>query len=429
MNGSTSFDFTQDKSLTIKRRVVVTGLGVVSPVGNSVEEFWSNLKEGVSGIDKLTRFDASEFSTKIAAEVKNFDPLKYIDKKESRRLDLTEQYAIATAQQAFDDAHLGSDSLDPERAGVVVGSGIGGIDTFEKQHTILLNQGPNRVSPFFIPMMIIDMSAGLISIRFNFKGPNYATVSACASGSHAIADAFRIIQRGDAEVMITGGSEATITPASMAGFCSARAMSTRNDEPQKASRPFDKQRDGFVMGEGAGMMILESLEYAHKRGAKIYAEIIGVGMSADAYHITAPAPGGEGAIRSMKLTLKDADLSPESVDYINSHGTSTDLGDLTECQAIKAVFGEHAYEIPVNSTKSMIGHLLGAAGAVELVATIKSMEEGVLHPTVNYEFPDPECDLDFVPNQKRKANINTALSNSFGFGGHNITIAVKKFVP
>jgi 3-oxoacyl-[acyl-carrier-protein] synthase II len=429
MNGSTSFDFAQDKSLTIKRRVVVTGIGVVSPIGNSVEEFWSNLKAGVSGIDKLTRFDASEFSTKIAAEVKNFDPLKYIDKKESRRLDLTEQYAIATAQQAFDDANLGSDSLDPERAGVVVGSGIGGIDTFEKQHAILLKQGPNRVSPFFIPMMIIDMSAGLISIRFNFKGPNYATVSACASGSHAIADAFRIIQRGDAEVMITGGSEATITPASMAGFCSARAMSTRNDEPQKASRPFDKQRDGFVMGEGAGMMILESLEHAQKRGAKIYAEIIGVGMSADAYHITAPAPGGEGAIRSMRLALKDAGLSPEAVDYINSHGTSTDLGDVTECQAIKAVFGEHAYRIPVNSTKSMIGHLLGAAGAVELVATVKSMEEGILHPTINYEFPDPECDLDFVPNQKRKADIKTAFSNSFGFGGHNITIAVKKFIP
>lgn len=413
----------------MKRRVVVTGMGVISPIGNSVEEFWSNLKEGVSGIDKLTRFDASEFSTKIAAEVKDFDPLKYIDKKESRRLDLTEQYAIATSQQAFDDANLGSDSLDLERAGVVVGSGIGGIDTFEKQHTILIQQGPNRVSPFFIPMMIIDMSAGLVSIRFNFKGPNYATVSACASGANAIADAFRIIQRGDAEVMITGGSEATITPASMAGFCSTRAMSTRNEEPQKASRPFDKQRDGFVMGEGAGMMILESLEHAQKRGVKIYAEIIGVGMSADAYHITAPAPGGEGAIRSMKLTLKDADLSPESVDYINSHGTSTDLGDLTECQAIKAVFGEHAYKIPVNSTKSMIGHLLGAAGAVELVATIKSMEEGILHPTINYEFPDPECDLDFVPNQKRKADIKTALSNSFGFGGHNVTIAVKKFVP
>ena len=344
-------------------------------------------------------------------------------------MDLTEQYAIVGAQQAFDDAKLGSDSLDLEKAGVVVGSGIGGIGTFEKQHAILLKQGPNRVSPFFIPMMIIDMTAGLVSMRFNFKGPNYATVSACASGAHAIADALRAIQRGDAEVMITGGSEASITPVSLAGFCSSRALSTRNDEPPKASRPFDKKRDGFVMGEGAGMMILESLDHAQRRGAEIYAEIIGVGMSADAYHITAPAPGGEGAIRSMRLALKDAGLSPESVDYINSHGTSTDLGDVTECQAIKAVFGEHAYKIPVNSTKSMIGHLLGAGGAVELIAAIKSMEEGILHPTINYEFPDPECDLDFVPNQKRSVDINTAISNSFGFGGHNITIVVKKFVP
>ena len=413
----------------MKRRVVVTGMGVTSPIGNSVAELWSNLKEGVSGIDRVTRFDVSDFSTKIAAEVKDFDPSGYIDKKDARRMDLGEQYALVCAQQAFDDAKLGSDSLDLERAGVVVGSGIGGIGTFEKQHAILLQQGPNRVSPFFIPMMIIDMAAGLISMRFNFKGPNYATVSACASGAHAIADSFRIIQRGEAEAMITGGSEATVTPASLAGFCSARALSTRNDEPQRASRPFDKQRDGFVMGEGAGLMVLESLEHAQKRGAKIYAEIIGVGMSADAYHITAPAPGGEGAIRSMRLVLEDADISPKSVDYINSHGTSTDLGDLTECQAIKAVFGEHAYKIPVNSTKSMIGHLLGAGGAVELIATIKSMGEGILHPTLNHEFPDPECDLDFVPNQKRSADINTAISNSFGFGGHNITIAVKKFVP
>jgi 3-oxoacyl-[acyl-carrier-protein] synthase II len=413
----------------MKRRVVVTGMGVVSPVGNSVEKLWNNLKGGVSGSDKVTKFDASEFSTKIAAEVKDFDPSKYIDKKEARRMDLSEQYALVCAQQAFNDANLGSDSLDLEKAGVVVGSGIGGIGTFEKQHAILLQQGPNRVSPFFIPMMIIDMAAGLISMRFNFKGPNYATVSACASGAHAIADAFRIIQRGEAEVMITGGSEAPITPASLAGFCSARALSTRNEEPQKASRPFDKQRDGFVMGEGAGLMILESLEHAQKRRAKVYAEIVGVGMSADAYHITAPAPGGEGAIRSMQLVLKDGGLSPEDVDYVNSHGTSTDIGDVTECQAVRAVFGEHAYKIPVNSTKSMIGHLLGAAGAVELIATIKSLEEGILHPTINYEFPDPECNLDFVPNQKRSANIKTAISNSFGFGGHNITIAVKKLVP
>ena len=413
----------------MKRRVVVTGMGVTSPIGNSVAELWSNLKEGVSGIDRVTRFDVSDFSTKIAAEVKGFDPSGYIDKKDARRMDLSEQYALVCAQQAFDDAKLGSDSLDLEKAGVVVGSGIGGIGTFEKQHTILLQQGPNRVSPFFIPMMIIDMAAGLISMRFNFKGPNYATVSACASGAHAIADSFRIIQREEAEVMISGGSEASVTPASLAGFCSARALSTRNDEPQRASRPFDEQRDGFVMGEGAGLMVLESLEHAQKRGAKIYAEIIGVGMSADAYHITAPAPGGEGAIRSMRLALEDADISPKSVDYINSHGTSTDLGDLTECQAIKAVFGEHAYKIPVNSTKSMIGHLLGAGGPVELITTIKSVEEGILHPTLNHEFPDPECDLDFVPNQKRSANIDTAISNSFGFGGHNITLAVKKFVP
>ncbi len=413
----------------MKRRVVVTGMGVTSPIGNSVAELWSNLKEGVSGIDRVTRFDVSDFSTKIAAEVKDFDASGYIDRKDARRMDLGEQYALVCAQQAFDDAKLGSDSLDLEKAGVVVGSGIGGIGTFEKQHAILLQQGPNRVSPFFIPMMIIDMAAGLISMRFNFKGPNYATVSACASGAHAIADAFRIIQRGEAEVMISGGSEASVTPASLAGFCSARALSTRNDEPQRASRPFDKQRDGFVMGEGAGLMVLESLEHAQKRGAKIHGEIIGVGMSADAYHITAPAPGGEGAIRSMRSALKDANISPESVDYINSHGTSTDLGDLTECQAIKAVFGEHAYKIPVNSTKSMIGHLLGAGGPVELIATIKSVEEGILHPTLNHESPDPECDLDFVPNQKRSADINTAISNSFGFGGHNITIAVKKFVP
>jgi 3-oxoacyl-[acyl-carrier-protein] synthase II len=417
-----------DKSVIHLSRVVVTGMGAVTPVGNTVGEFWENLKKGVSGIDRITRFDPTNFSTQIAGEIKGFDASKYIDKKEARRMDLTQQYAIACAQQAFDDARLGSDSLDPERAGVVVGSGIGGIDTFEKQHTILLNQGPNRVSPFFIPMMIIDMCAGMISIRFNLKGPNYATVSACSSGAHAIADAFKIIQRGEADVMIGGGSEASITPAGLAGFCSARAISTRNDEPQKASRPFDKQRDGFVMGEGAGILILESLEHAQRRGAKIYAEIVGAGSSADAYHITAPAPGGEGAIRAMSLALKDADLSPDSVDYINSHGTSTDLGDIAETLAIKAVLKERAKKIPVNSTKSMIGHLLGAAGAVEMIATIKSIEERIIHPTINYEFPDPECDLDYVPNQMRKAEVNVALSNSFGFGGHNISIAVKKFV-
>jgi len=411
------------------RRAVVTGMGVVTPVGNTLGEFWENLKKGTSGIDRISRFDSSQFTTQIAGEIKSFDPSIYIDKKEARRMDLNQQYAIAGAQQAFDDAKLNSDVLDPERAGVVVGSGIGGIDTFEKQHSILLNQGPGRVSPFFIPMMIVDMCAGLISMRFNFKGPNYATVSACASGAHAIADAFKIIQREEAEVMICGGSEAAITPVSFAGFCSARALSTRNHEPQKASRPFDKQRDGFVMGEGAGILILESLEHAQKRGAKIYAEIAGVGQTADAYHITAPAPGGDGAIRAMRSALKDAGLTPDAVHYINAHGTSTDLNDVTETQAIKAVLGEKAYRTPVNSTKSMIGHLLGAGGAVELIATIKSIEEGILHPTINYEFPDPECDLDYVPNQMRKAEITVALSNSFGFGGHNISIAIKKFVP
>ncbi len=411
------------------RRVVVTGMGVISPIGNSLEEFWTNAKAGVSGIDRVSRFDPSQFSSQIVGEVKGFDASRYMDRKEARRMDLVQQYAVAAAQQAFDQSGLGSDSVDPEMAGVVIGSGIGGIETFEKQHSILLKQGPSRVSPFFIPMMIIDLCAGLVSMRFKFKGPNYATVSACSSGSHAIADAFKIIQRGEADVMITGGSEASITPASLAGFCSARALSTRNDQPQKASRPFDKERDGFVMSEGAGIMILESLEHARKRGARIFAEIAGAGCTADAYHITAPAPGGEGAIRAMRLALRDARLSPDSVDYINAHGTSTDLNDATETQAIKVVFGERAKKIPVSSTKSMIGHLLGAAGAVELVAAIQSIEEGVIHPTINYEVPDPECDLDYVPNKMRKTEVGVALSNSFGFGGHNISLAVRKFVP
>jgi 3-oxoacyl-[acyl-carrier-protein] synthase II len=411
------------------RRVVVTGMGVLTPIGNSLEEFWTNAKSGVPGITRVSRFDPSQFSTQIVGEVKDFDPFAYMEKKEARRMDPVQQYAVASAQQAFEQSGLSSDSLEPERAGVVVGSGIGGIETFEKQHTILLNQGPGRVSPFFIPMMIIDLCAGLVSIRFNFKGPNFATVSACSSGAHAIADAFKIIQRGEADVMITGGSEASITPASLAGFCSARALSARNQEPEKASRPFDKERDGFVMSEGAGMLVLESLEHAQKRGAKIFAEMVGVGCTADAYHITAPAPGGEGAIRAMRLALKDAGLKPDSVDYINAHGTSTDLNDITETQAIKAVFGERVKKIPVSSTKSMVGHLLGAGGAVELIATVMSIEEGVIHPTINYEFPDPDCDLDYVPNQMRKADVRVAMSNSFGFGGHNIAIAVGKFIP
>lgn len=414
-------------SVIPSNRVVVTGMGVLSPVGNSLEEFWTSLKNGTSGIDRVSRFDPGQYSSQIVGEVKGFDASKYMERKEARRMDLVQQYAMATAQQAFDQSGLARDSLVPERAGVVVGSGIGGIETFEKQHAILLNQGPNRVSPFFIPMMIIDLCAGLISMRFNFKGPNYATVSACSSGAHAIADAFKIIQRGEADVMITGGAEASITPASLAGFCSARALSTRNHEPHKASRPFDKERDGFVMSEGAGIIILENLEYARKRGAEILAEIGGVGQTADAYHITAPAPGGEGAIRAMRLALKDAGQTPDAVDYINAHGTSTDLNDVTETQAIKEVFGERAKSIPVSSTKSMVGHLLGAGGAVELIATVKTIQDSIIHPTINYEFPDPDCDLDYVPNQMRKADVNVAISNSFGFGGHNITIAVKKY--
>lgn len=411
----------------MKRRVVITGMGAVTPVGNSVGEFWEALKTGKSGIDRVTKFDPADFATRIAGEVKGFDPLNYIDKKEARRMDMAEQYSIATSQQAYDDAKLNSDSFDPCRAGVVIGSGIGGIETFEKQLAILFKQGPSRVSPFFIPMMIVDMCAGLVSMRFGFKGPNYATVSACATSAHAIGDSFKIIQRDDADLMIAGGSEASITPSSMAGFCSARAISTRNDEPQRASRPFDKERDGFVMAEGSGMLILESLDHARKRKAKIYAEVVGLGMSADAYHITAPEPEGEGATRSMRLALKDGDLSPESVDYINSHGTATELGDIAETLAIKKVFGERAYQIPANATKSMIGHLLGATGAVELIAGIKCMEEGILHPTVNYEFPDPRCDLDYVPNKAREKEINVFISNSFGFGGHNATLAVRKF--
>lgn len=407
--------------------MVITGLGVISPVGNNIEEFWEALISGKSGAGKITRFDVSNFTTQIAAEVKGFDPLNYIDKKEARRMDLSEQYSLAAAFQVMQDAKLDSNSYDPEKAGTIIGSGIGGIETLEKQHSIYLKDGPGRVSPFFVPMMIIDMSAGLVSIKYNLKGPNYATVSACASGANAIGDAFKIIQRGDAEVMIAGGSEASITPLSLAGFCSARALSTRNEEPEKASRPFDKLRDGFLMGEGSGMIVLEGLEHAQRRGAKIYAEMIGVGMSSDAYHITAPAPGGEGAARAMKLALQDAELKPEDVDYINTHGTSTDLGDISETQAIKNVFGERAYKIPTNSTKSMIGHLLGAAGAVELITVLKSMEKGVLHPTINQEVPDPECDLDYVANQSRETQIRVALSNSFGFGGHNITLIVKRF--
>ncbi len=405
-------------------RVVITGVGVLTPIGNTLKDFWENLLAGRSGVGKISRFDVSDYDCKIAGEVKGFDPSKTLDKKEARRADRFEQYALVAAGQALADSGLDLSKINLERAGVVLGSGIGGIDTFEREHQVLMQKGPNRVSPFFIPMMIIDMGPGLVSMRYGLKGPNYATVSACASSSHAIGDAFHIIQRGDADIMLTGGCEATITPTSLAGFCSARALSTRNDEPERASRPFDKNRDGFVMGEGGGVLVLENFEQAKKRGARIYAELLGFGMTGDAYHMTAPAPKGEGAARAMKQALQNAKVGPEQIGYINAHGTSTDRGDVAETEATKTVFGEYAYKIPISSTKSMTGHLLGAAGAVELIATALSIYHGVLHPTINYEEPDPACDLDYIPNQAREKKVDLALSNSFGFGGHNVTILV-----
>jgi 3-oxoacyl-[acyl-carrier-protein] synthase II len=405
-------------------RVVVTGIGVVTPLGNNLEQFWQALLKGESGIGPITKFDVSKYTTRIAAEVKGFDPLLYFEKKELKRTDIVQQFAIAAAQQAVDDSGINLETIDHDRVGVVIGSGIGGMETFEDQVIKTHNSGPDRVSPFFIPMMIIDMCAGLVSMRFNIHGPNYGIVSACASGSHALLDAHRIVQRGEAEIMLAGGAEAPITPAALAGFCQARAMSTRNDDPTHASRPFDKGRDGFVMGEGAAMMVVESYDHAVKRGARIYGEILGGGMSGDAHHITAPHPEGLGARLSMTIALKDAGLKPEQVDHINTHGTATGLGDIAETKAIKAVFGDHAYKIPCNSTKSLTGHLLGAAGAVELVTVFKAMQTGMVHATTNLDDPDPECDLDYVPNQARACRIDHALSNSFGFGGHNITLAV-----
>lgn len=411
----------------MSKRVVVTGLGVVSPVGKSVNEFWNALLNGTSGVELITRFDTSEYPARIAGEIKDFDPTVVIDKKETRRMDLSEQYAIVASDEAIKDAQMDLESLDMDRIGVVIGSGIGGITTFENQHSTLEKSGPKRVSPFFIPMMIIDMCAGLVSIRYGFRGPNYATVSACSSSSHAILDASRIIERGDADIMVTGGAEATITPTSLAGFCQAKALSTRNDNPHAASRPFDVDRDGFVMGEGSGILILEELEHAKARGAKIYAEIKGAAMTADAHHMTAPHPEGYGARKSMELAIKDAGLTAEMIDYVNTHGTSTGLGDIAETKAIKQVLGDHAYKIPINSTKSMTGHLLGAAGAVEMVASVKSIEEQKVHPTINLENPDPECDLDYVKEGTREVKVNYAMSNSFGFGGHNVTLIVGKY--
>jgi len=408
-------------------RVVVTGLGVLSPVGLNVTDFWKSLCEGKSGVDTITKFDASRYDTRIAAELKGFDAGNYMDKKEARRADPCAQYAIAASSEVVKDAGLDLEKVDRDRFGVIIGSGIGGIQTFEAQHAALIEKGPSRVSPFFIPMMIADMPAGLVSMKFLARGPNYATVSACASGAHAIGDAFRILQRGDAEVMLTGGAEATVSQMAMAGFCSMKAMSTRNDEPQKASRPFDKTRDGFVMGEGAGLAVLETLPHARARGARIYCELAGYGATADAFHMTAPDENGDGAARAMRLALVDAGLPVGSVDCINAHGTSTPLNDKIETLAVKKVFGEHARKLVLNSTKSMTGHLLGAAGGIEFAACVLSIRDSIIPPTINYEFPDEECDLDCAPNVAVKREVNVAMSNSLGFGGHNVSLVLKKF--
>jgi len=410
-----------------RTRVVITGLGAVTPVGNTAEEFWASLTQGKSGIGPITRFDSEGFPTRIAGEVKGFDALKYVDKKDERKLDLYLKYAVACAVMAVEDAGLDPAKEDGDRFGVLVGSGIGGISTLLESHKVLLDKGPDRGSPFFIPMLIINMASGLISMRFGARGPNSSVVTACATGNHAIGDATRIIQRGDADVMIAGGAEAIIIPLTIAGFCQMKAMSTRNEEPTKASRPFDAERDGFVCGEGGGLVILESLEHARRRDARIYAEVVGYGMTGDAHHMTAPDPEGDGAARAMAAALRDGGLEPSAVGYINAHGTSTPYNDKFETLAIKRVFGEHAKRVPVSSTKSMTGHLLGAAGGIEAIATTLAIHHGVLPPTINYEKPDPDCDLDYVPNQARKQDVEVALSNAFGFGGTNATLAFRKY--
>ena len=405
------------------KRVVITGLGVVSPIGIGKETFWQNLIAGKSGVGPITHFDATAYSSQIAAEVKDFNPGDYLDKKEARRLVRFIQFAVAASQLAVKDAALTINSDNATEIGVLIGSGIGGLQMLEEQCKILLEKGPAKMSPFTVPYMIADMAAGYVSILLGAKGPNSCVVTACASGSHSIGEAFRLIQRGYAQAMVAGGTEACITPLGVGSFCAARALTNNG------SRPFDKKRDGFVIGEGAGTVILEEMERAQNRGAHIYAEIIGYGMSGDAYHITAPAPGGDGAVRSMRAALKDAELPPEKIEYINAHGTSTELNDKFETLAIKTTFGDHAPQLAISSNKSMIGHLLGASGAVEFIATVKTLTEGIIPPTINYETPDPECDLDYVPNQARKKSVTIAMSNSFGFGGHNATLIATKYQP
>ena len=413
----------------MKRRVVVTGLGALTPVGNDVPAMWDALIAGKSGTAPITKFDASTFPVRFAAELKGFDPSQYMDRKEIKRADPYTQYAVSASKQAMRDAGLegGGNGLDPDRIGVILGSGTGGLKSFEEQHDVYRERGPSKISPFFIPMFITDIAAGIVSMQFNAKGPNYATVSACATAAHAIGDAFRTIQYGDADVMICGGSEAAVTPMAIAGFANMKALSERNESPETASRPFDLTRDGFVMGEGAGVVVLEELEHALKRGARIYAEVAGYGATGDAYHLTAPAPDGEGAQRAMKRALNDAGMTPADVQYINAHGTSTPANDLNETRAIKAVFGGHAAGLNVSSTKSSTGHMLGAAGAVEFIISALAVQEGIVPPTINYGTPDPECDLNYTPNASVKREVTAAISNSFGFGGHNVSLAVRKF--
>ena len=410
------------------KRVVITGLGAITPIGKNLAEYWDGLLQGRNGVGSVTLFDASQHACQIAAEVKDFDPHEYLDKKDAKRMDRFAQFGVCASKQAIADASLKIDDLNADRVGVLIGTGVGGLKVMEDQNENLLTKGPRKVSPFTIPMMIANMAAGLTAIHTGAKGPNSCTVTACAAGSHAIGDAFRLVQSGYADAMICGGAEAAVTPLSFAGFCSAKALSTRNDEPDSASRPFDRDRDGFVMGEGSGILILEELERAQARGAKIYAEIVGYGMTCDAYHMTSPVPGGQGAAKAIELALADGDLKPEQVDYINAHGTSTQANDSNETKAIKKALGARAKEIVISSTKSMTGHLLGGSGGIEAVATVMAIQNDKVPPTINLANPDDDCDLDYIANKSREHQVNVALSNSFGFGGHNVTLAFKKYL-
>ena len=411
-----------------ERRVVVTGLGIVSPLGNDLQSFWDHLVAGHCGVDRISSFDASQFDTQIAAQVKDFNPAPaFPSPKEIRRTDRYSQFGIFAGWQALKDSGLELDRVNLDEVGVFIGSGIGGLETVTEQHKVLLDRGPDRLSPFMIPMLISNMASGIFSMYHNLRGPNFATCSACATANHALGEAWRTIKMGDAKVMFAGGAEATVVPIGIGGFCAMKAMSTRNDDPKHASRPFDKERDGFVMGEGSGVVVLEELEHARARGARIYCEFAGYGNTADAHHLTAPSPGGEGATRCMRMALRNGGLNPEDISYINAHGTSTPQGDIAETQAIKTVFGDHARKVAVSSTKGATGHMLGAAGAVEMIVCAKAIQTDTVPPTISYEVPDPECDLDYVPNQARQLKVNAIVNNSFGFGGHNATLTAKKF--